>query len=80
MEWETFVDHYKASGGQEIDEERFAFCAAYSVMRTFLGGLRGQRNIQKGANHDLRYLMVEYGFAPIFMGMGLAATGGAMPV
>ena len=43
-------------------------------MRTYLGGLRGQRNIQKGLNREIRYLMVEYGFAPMFIGMGLKTT------
>lgn len=43
-------------------------------MRTYLGGLRGQRNIQKGLNREIRYLMVEFGFAPMFIGMGLKTT------
>ena len=44
-------------------------------MRTYLGGLRGQRNIQKGLNREIRYLMVEFGFAPMFIEMGLKTTG-----
>ena len=43
-------------------------------MRTYLGGLRGQRNIQKGLNREIRYLMVEFGFAPMFIDMGLKTT------
>ena len=43
-------------------------------MRTYLNGLRGQRNIQKRLNREIRYLMVEFGFAPMFIGMGLKTT------
>ncbi|OCK77133.1 kinase-like protein [Lepidopterella palustris CBS 459.81] len=74
MEWQKFVDHYKASGGQEIDMRFMPFTLAYSVLRTMLGGVRATRNLQVGHNRDLRYIMVELGFAPAFMQMGLACT------
>lgn len=77
MDWERWLDHYKASGGQEVKLQMMPFCAAYGVLRTFLGGIMGSQNIQRGRNRDLRYVMMEYGFGPMFMQMGLAATEGA---
>lgn len=71
MDWQRFVDHYHASGGVAIDPQRLPFCLAYSVLRTILGGNRGTANLQSGRNGDLRYVMVELGFAPAFMQMAL---------
>ncbi|KAF2498281.1 kinase-like protein [Lophium mytilinum] len=74
MPWEKFLDHYKKSGGQELNMQYMSFTLAYSVLRTMLGGVRATRNLQVGHNRDLRYIMVELGFTPAFMGMGLACT------
>lgn len=74
MEWSKFLERYKEAGGREIDERRYKFGAAYGCMKTYLGGLRGQRNIQRGLNREIRYLMVEFGFAPMFGGLGLSAA------
>jgi len=74
MPWSKFMEHYKASGGQEIDERKFAFCSAYAVMRIFLGGNRSSMNIQRGINRELRYIMMELGFAGMLMQMGLGCT------
>lgn len=71
MDWDRFVAHYRASGGAEIDPARMPFCLAYSVLRTSLGGNLGTRNLQTGANRDLRYVMAELGFVPMFMQMAL---------
>lgn len=74
MEWERWLGHYVASGGEAVNLEIMPFCAAYGVLRTFLGGVMGSQNIQRGHNRDLRYVMVEYGFGPMFMQMGLGAA------
>lgn len=74
MDWEIFVAHYCASGGQEVDERNMRFCLAYGVLRTFIGGTRGSWNLQKGFNRDIRYVMMELGFAPAFMKIGLDYT------
>lgn len=71
MDWDRFLAHYHASGGAEIDPARMPFCLAYSVLRTSLGGNRGTLNLQSGANRDLRYVMAELGFVPMFMQMAL---------
>lgn len=74
MEWELFMDHYLKSGGQEINTAHMPFCAAYSVMRIFLAGNRSSMNIQRGVNRDVRYVMMELGFAGMLMQFGLGCT------
>ena len=69
--WERFVARYREHGGPEIDSTRMPFCLAYSVLRTSLGGNRGTRNLQTGKNPDLRYVMAELGFVPMFMQIAL---------
>jgi len=76
IEWDQFLDHYRNSGGQKIDERHYAFCAAYSVMKIFLAGIRSSMNIQRGINRDVRYVMMELGFARMLMQMGLGYTEG----
>lgn len=79
MDWQRFLDHYTASGGQPINLQMMPFCAAYGILRMFLGGIMSSQNLQRGRNRDLRYVMMEYGFGPMFMEMGLAATEVELP-
>ncbi|OCK74033.1 kinase-like protein [Lepidopterella palustris CBS 459.81] len=74
MPWEKFVARYLESGGQEIREENFAFCQAYSVLRVMLAFNRATYNLQSSLNQDIRFHMVELGYQSVFMGMGLTYT------
>ncbi|MGQ0622895.1 MAG: phosphotransferase family protein [Panacagrimonas sp.] len=76
IEWERFVSHYLAHGGQPIRTKGMDFGFVYSALRTVLAGNRGSSNLQSGANEDLRYAMVELGFMGSFMGMALRESGG----
>ncbi|EXJ71829.1 uncharacterized protein A1O5_04330 [Cladophialophora psammophila CBS 110553] len=74
MDWDKFVAHYLASGGQKLNQESFGFCFAFAIMRIFLAGNRSSLNLQRGINRDLRFVMMELGFAGALMQMGLNCT------
>lgn len=74
IDWQRFLDHYKASGGPELDQSRMPFYLAYAALRVNLGLNRGTLNLQRGTNDDMRYVMVELGFTAVFMQMALASA------
>jgi aminoglycoside phosphotransferase (APT) family kinase protein len=76
VDWQKFVDHYVASGGQPLNPECMSFGLVYSTIRVHLGGNRATRNLQRGINDDIRYVMPELGFIPTFMSLGLNSVPG----
>jgi Ser/Thr protein kinase RdoA (MazF antagonist) len=74
MSWDKFLSHYAANGGMEIRPQNFAFCQAYSVLRTMIAFNRATLMNQVGSNRDIRFMMVTFGINAAFMGMGLAYT------
>jgi hypothetical protein len=74
MSWDKFLSHYAAHGGKEIRSQNFAFCQAYSVLRTMIAFNRATLMNQVGSNRDIRFMMVTFGINAAFMGMGLAYT------
>ena len=76
IDWQRFVDHYVRCGGAAPDPARYGFCMAYAALRTNLAGNRGTYNLQRGANRDIRYVMIELGFTPAFMQLALGSTLG----
>ena len=74
IDWQRFLDHYKASGGPELDQSLMPFCLAYAALRVNLGLNRGTLNLQRGTNDDIRYVMIELGFTAAFMQMALASA------
>jgi len=74
ISWERFIDHYRASGGPEINPSLMRFCIAYAAARVNLAGNRGTLNLQRGTNRDMRYAMVELGFTQAFMQMALGSV------
>jgi aminoglycoside phosphotransferase (APT) family kinase protein len=73
IDWRLFLNHYRNSGGPEIDERLMGFCTAFSCMRTSLATNKGLLNVQRGMENDIRFVMSER-FSAEFMGRGLAAT------
>ena len=74
ISWQRFLDHYHSSGGPEIDPNLMHYCMAYAAVRVNLAGNRGSLNLQQGVNRDIRYAMVELGFAQAFMQMALGSA------
>ncbi|CAK7201211.1 hypothetical protein SEUCBS139899_003914 [Sporothrix eucalyptigena] len=71
--WEEFVDHYNTSGGPAIVEANFPFCQAYAALKIAFAFARGATNLSKGHTQDIRLLMVEFAYQPMFMKIGLDA-------
>ncbi|KAH0829761.1 hypothetical protein FOPE_10156 [Fonsecaea pedrosoi] len=74
MPWDKFIAAYGAAGGREINPKHFAFCQAYSILRTTLAFNRTTLSIQKGWSNDLRFFLGELGYNALFMEMGLNYT------
>jgi hypothetical protein len=77
MNWNRFVEHCYAHGGQMVDPTSMLFCAAYAGMRLALAAGRFSLNLQRGINRDIRFINVEQGLAVIIIGMGLGTTKAA---
>jgi aminoglycoside phosphotransferase (APT) family kinase protein len=77
MDWNRFIDHYYAYGGQRVNPASMLFCAAYAGMRLALAAGRFSLNLQRGVNRDIRFINVEQGLAVIIIGMGLGTTKAA---
>jgi aminoglycoside phosphotransferase (APT) family kinase protein len=73
IDWDRFIGHYRACGGPTLNADAMQFCLIYSAIRVNLGGNRLTFNLQRGANWDIRYAMVDLGFSRAFMQMGLGA-------
>ncbi|KAG8164232.1 hypothetical protein KVR01_006150 [Diaporthe batatas] len=71
MDWARFLAHYHACGGQEVREDVRAFYGMWGMARPFLSLGRATRNLQTGANKDIRYVMCELGFTGAFFKMML---------
>jgi aminoglycoside phosphotransferase (APT) family kinase protein len=76
IDWRRFLDHYLAHGGSEPRPDLMRFGMAYAALRTNLAGNRATWNLQRGANSDVRYAMVELGFTRSFMELALDSTNG----
>jgi len=76
MPWEKFLDHYHKRGGKQVKPAHFAFCQAYSVLRTTFAFNRATMNLQRRWSPDIRFSMVELGYEAVFMRMGLTYTAG----
>ena len=73
VDWTVFIERYHASGGPALNDDFMQFCLIYSAIRVNLGGNRLAYDVQRGANWDIRYAMVDLGFTQAFMHMGLGA-------
>lgn len=71
IEWSKFVDHYLAHGGHAVNDEAMQYGVVYATLRMVLAINRATSNLQSGANQDIRYSMVELGFAASFLGQAL---------
>lgn len=68
FEWNRFLAAYWSAGGKrDLDPKAMKFGLAYAALRTSLAGNKATRNLQSGENMDIRYAMVELGFAGAFM-------------
>ncbi|CAK7232119.1 hypothetical protein SEUCBS140593_008154 [Sporothrix eucalyptigena] len=74
LPWASFIDRYKKSGGATLVEENFSFCQAYAALKTAFAFARGATNLAKGYTQDIRLLMVEFAYQPMFMKIGLDAV------
>lgn len=74
VSWDKFLERYLAAGGRRIDPAHFAFCQAYSALRTTLTFNKATRNLQTGLSSDIRFNLLELGYQSIFMSMGLKYT------
>jgi len=74
IEWSRFVNHYLSHGGVPIHAPAMRYGLVYASLRTVLAANRATRNLQSGANRDIRYAMVELGFTASFMGQALQGT------
>jgi hypothetical protein len=74
MSWDAFVRRYVEAGGREPRPNHYAFCQAYSVLRTTFAFNRATLSIQKAWCQEIRFNMVELGYEAIFMRMGLQYT------
>jgi hypothetical protein len=59
MDWNHFLEHYYAHGGQKVNPASMLFCAAYAGMRLALAAGRFSLNLQRGINRDIRFIDVE---------------------
>ncbi len=74
--WDDFLAAYHAAGGRELDIASMPFHLAFSSLRQNIAMINATRNLQTGANDDIRYAMVELGFGARFMELALAGTQG----
>ncbi len=77
MDWNKWMDHYIAHGGQKVDPAHMVFCGAYAAMRLALAAGRFTLNLQRGINRDIRFIDVEQNLAVALMGMGLGSVAAA---
>ena len=67
IDWKRFLQHYRDSGGREVDEGAFDFYLAFNAMRISFGSNRAVKNLQRGSMSDIRLAAIEFGFLPDFM-------------
>lgn len=74
IEWDRFVDHYRTSGGPEVNAAALDFYMAFSAMRLCIIFNKGVRNMQDREHQDIRYSVIDLGLTPEFMKQALACT------
>jgi aminoglycoside phosphotransferase (APT) family kinase protein len=74
IEWDRFVDHYRTSGGPDVNAPALDFYMAFSAMRLCIVFNKGVRNMQDREHQDIRYSVIDLGLTPEFMKQALACT------
>ena len=74
IDWDSFLAHYRACGGPDVNVAAMNFYMAFSAMRLCVVFNKGVRNLQDRAHQDIRYAVIDLSLTPEFMAQALACT------
>jgi aminoglycoside phosphotransferase (APT) family kinase protein len=66
MDWGRFLAHYRAHGGQPIDESAFAYHETITNLRNLVGTNKHTTTIKTGRG-DPKDILLTYNYVPVFM-------------
>lgn len=66
MDWNRFLDHYRAHGGRPIDERSFAYHDTLTNLRNLVGTNKHTKTLQTGRG-DPKDILLAYSYVPVFM-------------
>jgi aminoglycoside phosphotransferase (APT) family kinase protein len=75
--WSVFMDHYRAAGGPQIDEQTFSYYLNFALFRLLVGSNRGVRKLADGDSRDIRSTEIDLHYWPEFILALLKSTAGS---
>ncbi|KEF51089.1 uncharacterized protein A1O9_12871 [Exophiala aquamarina CBS 119918] len=71
MNWDEFIQQYRASGGSEVSSQCMTFCYGYTALRVAIALLRKNWDIQQYNTDDLRFVLIQFKFTHGMFKLGL---------